>query len=338
MGITMLICVIMRHLVAHSGKSMILGTADYYWLNFLRSFCVMAVNVFVIRSGYFGIKLKWEKLFRFDFRTCFYTWIGLLTGIAFGIHQLDIIKDITLLFPVITKTYWYVTAYLALCILSPYINLFLKAVDRSLLRSLLITGFFLFYVLATFCFMINGGQLVIDAGYGIVNFVYLYCLGYYLRNYYEDNKSAGFYLTIYVVSCLLIYLVNISMSLLMGFFFNSMVNYNTVFVLAAAVSCFLMFKNLSIPQKRWIEKLASKTLAVYVIHENPVLSGYLFCDLLHVNAYTGIHLFAIILILPVLVYLVAAAIDLLVDLFLNPVELAVYRSLHDYVNKCLKRE
>lgn len=141
MGIVMMLFVIMGHLVMHSGKSGLVGTKDYYLVNFLRSFSMMAVNVFVIRSGYFGINLKWEKIFCFDFRTCFYTWLGLLTGIAFGIHQLDIIKDITLLFPVITKTYWYITAYLALCILSPYINTFLKAVDRSLLRSLLITGF-----------------------------------------------------------------------------------------------------------------------------------------------------------------------------------------------------
>lgn len=334
----MMLCVIMGHIVMHSGKSAVLDTTDYYVLNFLRSFCMMAVNVFVIRSGYFGITLKREKIFRFDVRTCFYTWLGLLIGIAFGIHQLNIIKDITLLFPVLTKTYWCITAYLALCILSPYINAFLKTADRSLLRSLLITGFFLFYVLATFCFMINGGQLVMDAGYGIVNFVYLYCLGFYLRHYYEDKKNAGFYLILYVVSCLLIFLINTLMSSLMGFYFNSMISYNTVFVLAAAVSCFLIFKNLSIPQTSWIEKLASKTLAVYIIHENPVLSGYLFCDVLHVDTYTGIPLIAVVVVLPFLVYLVAAAIDMIVDLFMNPVELALYRSLHNCVNKCLNRK
>ena len=186
--------------------------------------------------------------------------------------------------------------------------------------------------------MINGGQLVADAGYGIVNFVYLYCLGFYLRNYYEDNKSIRFYFLMYVVSCLLIFGVNILMSLLMGFYFNSMINYNTVFVLAAAVNCFLLFKNLDVPQNPWIAKLASKTLAVYIIHENPVLSGYLFCDLLHVNTYNGVHLTAIVLALPVLVYLLAAVMDMIVDLFLNPVEQVLYRGLHDCVFNCLKRE
>lgn len=334
----MMLCVIMEHLVMHSGKSGSLGTNDYYWVNFLRSFCVMAVNVFVIRSGYFGINLNWEKIFRFDLRTCFYTWLGLLIGIAFGIHRFNFIKDVTLLFPVITKKYWYITAYLALCILSPYTNAFLKSVDKASLRSLLITGFLLFYALATFCYMINGGQLVADAGYGIVNFTYLYCLGFYLRNYYEDNKSAGFYLIMYVVSCLLIFGINILMSLLMGFYFNSMISYNTVFVLGAAVSCFLLFKKLTILQNSWITKLASKTLVVFIIHVNPVLSEYLFCDLLHINTYTGIHLFAVVIVLPVLVYLVAAAIDMIVDLFLNPVEQVLFRSFYDYVFKHLDRE
>lgn len=53
---------------------------------------------------------------------------------------------------------------------------------------MLVTGFFLFYVMATFCFAINADQLVTDAGYGLVNFIYLYCLGYYIRNYYEDGN------------------------------------------------------------------------------------------------------------------------------------------------------
>ena len=337
MGIFMMLCVIMGHLVMYSGKSGSLGTNDYYWVNFLRSFCMMAVNVFVIRSGYFGIKLKWEKIFRFVLRTCFYTWLGLLIGIALGFHQFNIIKDITLLFPVITKTYWYITVYLALCILSPYTNAFLKSVDKASLRSLLITGFLLFYALATFCFMINGGQLVADAGYGIVNFIYLYCLGFYLRNYYEDNKSAGYYLIMFVVSCLLIFGVNILMSLLMGFYFNSMISYNTVFVLGAAVSCFLMFKNLTIPQNSWIAKLASKTLVVYIIHENPVLSGYIFRNLLRLNTFTGSHLVVVVIVLPLLVYIVSAVIDMFLDLFLNPLEQVLYRSLHDCVFKRSKR-
>lgn len=316
----MMLFIIMGHVTMYSGKLAALNTIDYYITNFIRSFCIMAVNVFVIRSGYFGITLRWDKILRFDLRTCFYTWLGLMIGIAFGIHQINFMQDIKLLFPVITKQYWYITAYLALCILSPYINTFLKAADRKLLHSMLITGFFLFYVMATFCFIINADQLVMDAGYGLVNFVYLYCLGYYIRYYYKDSNRIGIYLLMYTIPCLLVFSVNAGLSRILGFYFNSMISYNTVFVLMASVGVFLTFKNIHVPNNRWISKLASKTLAVYIIHMNPVLSRFIFIDLLKVNTYSGIKLIVAAIVLSVAIYLISVVIDMVVDLFLNPVE------------------
>ncbi len=328
MGIAMMLYIIISHVTMNSEKLATLDTPDYYITNFFRSFCVMAVNVFVIRSGYFGITLKWDKVLRFDLRTCFYTWLGLIIGVAFGIHQINFVRDIQLLFPVITRQYWYITAYLALCILSPYINAFLKAADRKALRSMLVTGFLLFYVMATFCFVINADQLVMDAGYGLVNFVYLYCLGYYIRNYYEDSNRTGAYLLIYVVSCLLVFFTNAGLSKILGFYFNSMISYNTVFVLLASISIFLVFKNIHVSNCKWISKIASKTLAVYIIHTNPVLSRFIFTDLLKVNTYSGIQLIIAAIVLPIAIYLVAAVMDMGVDLILKPVENMMIEAFH----------
>lgn len=105
MGIIMMLFVIIGHVTVYSGKLAALDTIDYYITNFIRSFCIMAVNVFVIRSGYFGVTLRWDKVLRFDLRTCFYTWLGLIIGIAFGVHQINFTNDIKLLFPVVTKQY-----------------------------------------------------------------------------------------------------------------------------------------------------------------------------------------------------------------------------------------
>ena len=55
----------------------------------------------------------------------------------------------------------------------------------------------MFYFIVTICFLINANQIVMDAGYGIVNFVYLYCFGYYIRNYYDDTHNTILYIGIY---------------------------------------------------------------------------------------------------------------------------------------------
>ena len=43
-------------------KSDLMGDSSYYINYFFRSFAVVAVNVYVLISGYYGIKLKVKKL------------------------------------------------------------------------------------------------------------------------------------------------------------------------------------------------------------------------------------------------------------------------------------
>lgn len=109
-----------------------------------------------------------------------------------------------------------------------------------------------------------------------------------------------------------------------------MISYNTVFVLMASVSAFLVFENIHIPNKKWISKLASKTFAVYIIHMNPVLSRFIFTNLLKVNTYNGVKLIVAAIVLPVVIYLVATVIDMTVDLILKPVENVLCKVLQEH--------
>lgn len=102
----------------------------------------------------------------------------------------------------------------------------------------------MFYFIATICFLINANQIVMDAGYGIVNFVYLYCFGYYIRNYYDDTHNTILYIGIYFFACSGTYIVNLIMSEIVGFYFDSMISYNTIFTLSGSVGLFMWFKQL----------------------------------------------------------------------------------------------
>ncbi len=53
---------------------------------------------------------------------------------------------------------------------------------------------------------------------------------------------------------------------------------------------------------------------------NPVLTRFFFTNLLKVNTYSGIQLVIAAIMLPMAIYLVAAVIDMVVDLILKPVE------------------
>lgn len=138
--IVLMLLIIAGHVTMYSGKLKDMVITDYYITNFLRSFAMVAVNAFVLLTGYFGTKRNWGKLFKLDLRVCFYTWVGFALAIALGIHTISLTKDIQLLFPVITKQYWYITIYFVLCIFSPYLNVFLENVSEKMLKDAIFIG------------------------------------------------------------------------------------------------------------------------------------------------------------------------------------------------------
>lgn len=60
--IVCMIFVITEHLVPHITDMQNVYGVGYYVGNIANSFCVVAVNCFVLLSGYFGIKMKLKKI------------------------------------------------------------------------------------------------------------------------------------------------------------------------------------------------------------------------------------------------------------------------------------
>lgn len=322
-----MLLIVMGHVILGSSGLMQLGTFDYFATNIVRSFTVVAVNAFVIVSGYFGINLSIKKLVKLDLRVVLYTWVGFAIAVLVGIHEVNLLSDIKLLLPVLTKQYWYVTIYFVLCIISPLLNRLLKHLSEKELKIALIVGGIVFYVVATGCYIINADQIVTDAGYGIVNFTYLYMLGYYIRHYYIDRQCARFYATIYLLAGVAIFLVNHGMTTVMGFYFNSMISYNTIFTLVGAVAIFMFFKNIKIEYMPALNRLASKVFAVYIIHTNPCLNEFIYQDIIGVSEMSGYILIVAMLALPIGTYAICFVIDSLMDIVMRPIEHCVMKKL-----------
>ena len=319
MRIFLMLMVVAGHLTINSGKLGSLGTADYYVANICRSFCMFSVNAFVLLSGYFGVKLNVRKLIHLTLKVAFYTYFFFILSLLLGIHQLDLMKDIQLLIPIITKKYWFITIYFVLCIFSPYLNRLLEMLSEKELKHLLILGFVVFYLIATFCFAINADQIATDAGYGFLNFIYLYCLGFYIRHYYKDAHSAHYYFVLYIACSVILFIANHFMTSVLGFYFNSFISYNTVFVLAGAVSLFMCFKNLNIKTNNFLNHCASRSFFVFIIHSAPYFAHYIFVDYLKLNSYSGLHLAVVFIVLPFAVYAVCWLIDYVTDFLMKPI-------------------
>jgi len=167
-------------------------------LFFRGAFCV-AVNAFVLISGYFGIVFKKDRLARLVIQTFFYSSTFMILAIWVGWHTVNPRTDFFAFIPILTKQYWFVTCYVILYIISPWLNIWVDNFDRISYKKFLIVGFLIVYVWPTFCYLINAPQFIGDAGYGIVNFAYLYMLGRYLRLYYICRHTSMYYWGVYSV-------------------------------------------------------------------------------------------------------------------------------------------
>ena len=272
--------------------------ADSLISQIVRCFTICAVNVFVIISGYFSIKFSIKRLFSIELQVFFYLISSLVLVTVIGCHSFDFKKDILVLVPLMTKQYWFMTAYVALVFLSPWLNLFVKKLSKKEYRVLLIVLLLWFYLIPSFCFLVNAGQLVPDAGYGIVNFVSLYLFGGYINKYgLARSYPKQYFLYGFVAVSLTLFLLQLFISKLLGFPFTSWLSYNTFFVLFSAVFLFLYFEKLII-HSPIINNVALPCLACYLFHQSPYIQPFFRLG----DCYHNLSYLCCLLIYPLLIY------------------------------------
>lgn len=316
--IVCMLFIVLGHIIMCHRVSYDLSSIDYIVDFIARSFCMVAVNAFVLISGYWGIKFKIQRLLRLNSQTWFYSVFIFSITILLGWHKFNLIKDIGVFMPVFAKQYWFITAYFALYLLSPILNRFVLFLSQHHYKYILVLGFFLFYIWPTASFLINTGQLVDDAGYGIVNFVYLYLLGRYIHLYNVGERNKAVYLLGYVVCSILCIILQLLLSRLLGFEFTSWWSYNTLFIFGGAVCLFLYFSRLKI-QSKIINKLATYSLSVYLIHMEPHFWRD-FCEVLKLKEYAGVEYIVLLVLFPIVIYLLCSLMEYIRMLIFGKIE------------------
>lgn len=276
---------------------------------FFMSFFSVAVNSFILISGYFGIKFSLERLLKLLFQSFFYSVLLMSVSYVLGWHDFNLRKDLFAFFPILTKQYWFVTCYVVLYVISPWLNLFVNSLNKTQYQQFLLIALLLFYLWPTISFLFNAPQFIGDSGYGIVNFICLYLLGRYLRLFFVDSYSSFFYFNMYSLLAVLLFLCQYGASWFLGFEFTSWFSYNTIFILGASICLFLAFKNLKF-NSRIVNFWAKPCLAVYLIHMNHYTWGG-FCKVIGLSQLHGWQYLGAVLCLPIIIYLFCALIEML---------------------------
>ena len=250
---------------------------------------IICVNMFVIISGYFGIKLKLSSILKL----CIYLaliYVPLYFIKCIDDHSFDMLAFLER-FLVISYAGYFIQCYFMLMILSPVLNSFIEKYGKNSVKWVL-----LFWILEFWfgCIM-DVEELGYNRGYSVIHFVLIYMIARCIKLYEDDLKKIK--PLIWILGYLL-FTVIIIVSHIVGI--KWCWDYSNPVVVLSAVCSFLPFLYKTYYNKV-INLIASGTLAVYIIHvTNRIRNTLEMIDskLLETNSYPMylIQIFGVILI------------------------------------------
>lgn len=269
-----------------------------YWMALLvRSFSVVAVNCFVLISGYFlcdqvvkkrKLLSQWIQVEMYSVGIYLVLCIIPKAEVAFSAKTL-----VRQMLPILTDQYWFFTCYILLMLLVPFLNKFINALSQAEFQKCLALLLVLFSVIPTI--NVFGDSFGINGGYSLLWFIVLYCIAAYVRRYPLKNRKYGLG---YLLCCMALVVLNglcdyfavkiPAINVLPNLAFT----YNSVFVLFASVCLFE-----KAVQTRWhitnktvgkmISRIARLSFGVYLLHENSQIRDILWDKWIRLSEYTN---------------------------------------------------
>lgn len=234
------------------------------WRVFAEHLCIPGVNIFVLISGWFGIKPSIKGICSLLFQVLFFGLLLMGVGFAAGL-DVPIRDSIKVLF--FGSYYWFIPAYIGLYVFSPVLNTFIENTDPKVIRSILYSFFTVQFI---YGWLTNTGSYM--SGYSLISFIGLYLLARYLHLY--PNKlftlSSSAFTTVFLLAALLPALYSF-FAIRNGWPDLSLLSYTSPFVIVASISLLLLFARIKV-QSSIINWIAISVFPVYLFHLHPVIS------------------------------------------------------------------
>lgn len=247
----------------------------------------VGVTLFVLISGYFMVESRFsgKKFMRLwvqvsSINLALYLLFKYI--ISVGVEPLGGILSLsTLLCPLLSGQYWFVTTYTLLMLMSPVMNMVLHRASRQQVRWVII-------VLAAFASISPSLPYFSDSAYAgaLAYFAMLYFMAGYQRMYGKElNGTIVRNLAAFV---LIMVASNAIMAATCGADSIGEQKVHMAFAtkfsipnLLMAVFLFRAFLGMNLGSSKWINGIAACTLGVYLIHDNCYVRQYIWDSLFH---------------------------------------------------------
>jgi surface polysaccharide O-acyltransferase-like enzyme len=292
-----------------------------------------AIHIFVLVGSYYMIKIDHQQksIRRIYSQTLTVTIIGLF--IAFFLIPSDITleRGLRSIFPFSQRAYWYVSDYIVLLLLSPYLNIIINYTNNKQIVILMIILIFITTILP----YISTSDWISS---NLLLFVELYIIsGYIIRIEDKLKKLHNIYFIIWALatsilaaSGIIIYRLSNIIHFLNGkemFLFK----YSSILVHVEGISLFLFFltKNSKKPISILGQIISKTSLFIYLIHMHPVFkeiyTKYCLLSYIKVNEFTYL---IFILITSICILLIGAVIGCCFSQFSSKLELLLRKFMN----------
>lgn len=236
----------------------------------------LGVTLFMLISSYFLIDTKFsvKRIIRIWFELFVYSVVFSVLGYFLKFQTFTYKVWLQAFMPVSFNAAWFATVYIFICFISPFLNYLIKGLNRRSYISLL-SVLFLFTVGIQAVTFVMPQRMFFNS---VSWFVYMYLFAGYIKRYsikILDNKIIAlsvFFISLFVIWGSQIWFEHLGKTIKL-FADNSrhFIAYDNIFMVLAAVSLFMVFKNLHLKNSVIINTIAKTAFGVYLIHDNSIL-------------------------------------------------------------------
>lgn len=280
-----MLLIIFLHSIDHSGvleRAEVSSNAMYFYVRFTYALCQVCVNCYVMLSGYYLVTstFRLQKLVALWMETVFYSFVLKLLFMVTVQDSVSIISLISCFFPILTGRYWFITIYVGMYLISPFLNKLIHVLNRKEHTILNVCLFILFSLWSSLHPSIAGMNS--GGGWGLAWFVVLYLAAAWFRLYYTPKHEPVTLLGIFLLIPLLMAAgqvaaktvgIGILQSIISNWF-----RYDSAPVYLMTIALFAAFLNIQIQHDRVSKAICSVaplTLGVYLIHAHANVSPWL---------------------------------------------------------------
>lgn len=239
--------------------------------------CRCPVYVYIVIFGYFSVTSNKTldsikgKILKMYLPMYFYSVAIPFVGELFGLWTLTDVNKQRAFFPLTSKIWYFMTLYMLVLVLSPFINRCLTKLSRREYTQLIVILFLIFSIWTLFAGLPETKSVIrldkviseTSGGKSLYGFIYMYILGGYLRLHVKPHGGPkARYLIVYFALALI--------NLALWYFvdgYGKVVSYNSnPFSVIQGICLVLFFRELHF-KSRAINHIAGLNLGVYMIHE-----------------------------------------------------------------------